>query len=220
MKTKAAIAYEVKQPVVVEEIEVHPPRENEVMVKIAASGVCHSDLSLLNGTIVHTLPEVLGHEGSGTVVEVGKGVTDYQEGDQVMTLLCRSLRELPPLQGGARDPLRDLFLRRSRPSSRWDLPISQGRSGDSPVRQTRHHVRIHRRPHRRRPAPAGGLPGQDRRSHGMLRAHRSRGRTTGRPSRCRRERLRYWLWRGRFECRAGRSPGRGPSHSGNRPGRE
>ena len=100
MKTKAAIAYEVKQPVVVEEIEVRPPRENEVMIKIAASGVCHSDLSLLNGTIVHTLPEVLGHEGAGTVVEVGKGVTDYREGDQVMLSFVAPCGRCPRCKAG------------------------------------------------------------------------------------------------------------------------
>ncbi len=90
MKTKAAVAYEVGKSAVVEELELRPPRENEVLIKIRASGVCHSDLSLINGTIVHPLPEVLGHEGAGTVVEVGKGVTEYKPGDPVMLsfVLC------------------------------------------------------------------------------------------------------------------------------------
>lgn len=90
MKTKAAVAYEVGKPVVVEELDLRPPRENEVLVKIRASGVCHSDLSLLNGTIVHSLPEVLGHEGAGTVVEVGEGVSQCKPGDSVMLsfVLC------------------------------------------------------------------------------------------------------------------------------------
>jgi Zn-dependent alcohol dehydrogenase len=84
MKTRAAIAYEVNQPVVIEDIEVDPPRQGEVLVKIAASGVCHSDLSVVEGIQLHRLPEVLGHEGAGEVVEVGEGVNSVKEGDRVV----------------------------------------------------------------------------------------------------------------------------------------
>ena len=84
MKTKAAIVYQFNEPVVVEEIEVRPPQKSEVLVKIAASGICHSDYSVMTGTIPHDLPEVLGHEGAGTVVEVGPEVEGYKVGDRVM----------------------------------------------------------------------------------------------------------------------------------------
>ncbi|MCZ6672172.1 MAG: alcohol dehydrogenase catalytic domain-containing protein, partial [Verrucomicrobia bacterium] len=84
MKTKAAIVYKYNEPVVVEEIEVRPPKESELLIKIAASGICHSDYSVMTGTIPHELPEVLGHEGGGTVVEVGPGTEGYQVGDRVM----------------------------------------------------------------------------------------------------------------------------------------
>lgn len=84
MKTKAAIVYEYGQPVVVEEIDLRPPRESEVLIKIGASGICHSDYSVMKGTIPHELPEVLGHEGSGTIVETGPGVDTYKVGDRVM----------------------------------------------------------------------------------------------------------------------------------------
>ena len=132
MKTKAAVAYEVNQPVVVEEIEVRPPRENEVMVKIAASGVCHSDLSLLRGTIVHTLPEVLGHEGSGTIVEVGKGVTDYQTGDQVMLSFVAPCERCPRCLAGQYTLCETYFL-----GDRGHLPDGTCRfhKGDLELRQ-------------------------------------------------------------------------------------
>ena len=82
---KAVVAHEANRPVVVEPIEVESPRRDEIMVKVAACGVCHSDLSAINGTIAAPLPMILGHEGAGTVVEVGEGVTDFAVGDAVIS---------------------------------------------------------------------------------------------------------------------------------------
>jgi len=84
-KGKAVIARQVNAPVVVEQIEVDSPRRDEIMIKLAACGVCHSDLSAINGTIAMPLPLILGHEGAGTVVEVGEGVTDFAVGDAVIS---------------------------------------------------------------------------------------------------------------------------------------
>ena len=84
-QAKAVIARGINQPVVVEQISVESPRRNEVMLKLAACGVCHSDLSATNGTIPFPLPIVLGHEGAGVVVEVGEGVTEYALGDHVIS---------------------------------------------------------------------------------------------------------------------------------------
>ena len=75
---KAVLAREANRPVVVETIEVESPRRDEIMVRVAACGVCHSDLSATNGTIAMPLPLILGHEGAGSVVEVGAGVTVNQ----------------------------------------------------------------------------------------------------------------------------------------------
>src|SRR3954454_1869587 len=83
-KGKAVIARELNQPVVVEEVTFAAPAAGEVVVKIAAVGVCHSDLSGTNGTIALPLPLVLGHEAAGTVVEVGEGVSDLEVGAQVV----------------------------------------------------------------------------------------------------------------------------------------
>jgi S-(hydroxymethyl)glutathione dehydrogenase/alcohol dehydrogenase len=82
---KAVLCREIGKPVVVEEIEVELPRHGEVMIRLAACGVCHSDLSATNGTILFPPPVVLGHEGAGVVVEIGAGVTEYAVGDHVLS---------------------------------------------------------------------------------------------------------------------------------------
>jgi S-(hydroxymethyl)glutathione dehydrogenase/alcohol dehydrogenase len=82
---RAVLCREVGKPVVVEEIAVAAPRRGEALVKIAACGVCHSDLSATNGTIQMQTPLVLGHEAAGIVAAVGEGVTDLALGDHVVS---------------------------------------------------------------------------------------------------------------------------------------
>jgi len=84
-KSKAVLCRELNQPVVVEQITVESPQRGEVMVKVAACGVCHSDLSATNGTIPMAPPLVLGHEAAGEVVEVGEGVYTLAVGDHVVS---------------------------------------------------------------------------------------------------------------------------------------
>jgi S-(hydroxymethyl)glutathione dehydrogenase/alcohol dehydrogenase len=84
-KGKAVVVRELNKPVVVEEITVEAPRAEDVMIKLAACGVCHSDLSAINGTVPFPLPVILGHEGAGVVVDVGAGVTDLAVGDHVVS---------------------------------------------------------------------------------------------------------------------------------------
>jgi Zn-dependent alcohol dehydrogenase len=81
---RAVICREINKPVVVENITVDSPKRGEVMVKLSACGVCHSDLSATNGTIALPPPLILGHEGAGEVVEVGEGVTGLAVGDHVV----------------------------------------------------------------------------------------------------------------------------------------
>jgi Zn-dependent alcohol dehydrogenase len=83
-KSRAALCRELNKPVVVEEISVGAPGRGEVLVKLGACGVCHSDLSAINGTIALPLPLVLGHEGAGVVEEAGEGVRDLAKGDHVV----------------------------------------------------------------------------------------------------------------------------------------
>jgi S-(hydroxymethyl)glutathione dehydrogenase/alcohol dehydrogenase len=83
--SKAAVLTGVGTPLEVrDDIEVAGPAAGEVRIKIGASGVCHSDLSVQNGTIPLPTPIVLGHEGAGTVLEVGDGVTGVVPGDHVV----------------------------------------------------------------------------------------------------------------------------------------
>src|SRR6185369_8856599 len=84
-KSKAAICRELNKPVVVETISVDGPKRGEVTIRIAACGVCHSDLSATNGTIALPPPLVLGHEAAGEVVEVGEGVTTLAVADHVVS---------------------------------------------------------------------------------------------------------------------------------------
>ena len=87
MKTRAAILRERNQPWSVEEIELDPPKAGEVLVKLAAAGLCHSDEHLMTGDLMGASPEpplVGGHEGSGVVLEVGEGVSWLEPGDHVI----------------------------------------------------------------------------------------------------------------------------------------
>ena len=87
MKTRAAILRERNAPWSVEEIELDPPKAGEVLVKLAASGLCHSDEHVLTGDLAGAAPEppmIGGHEGSGVVMEVGEGVSTLEPGDHVV----------------------------------------------------------------------------------------------------------------------------------------
>ena len=87
MKTRAAILWERNAPWSVEEIELDPPKAGEVLVKLHASGMCHSDEHIVTGDLAGATPElpvVGGHEGAGVVLEVGEGVTSLAPGDHVV----------------------------------------------------------------------------------------------------------------------------------------
>jgi NDMA-dependent alcohol dehydrogenase len=81
---KAAILRETNKPLSIEEVELDPPKANEVRVKIAAAGVCRSDLHFMKGEAAIAMPAVLGHEGSAIVIEIGEGVTRVAPGDHVI----------------------------------------------------------------------------------------------------------------------------------------
>ena len=84
MKTKAAVLWEVNAPWIVEEIELDDPGPGEVLVKLAASGLCHSDEHLVTGDLPFGLPIIGGHEGAGIVEKVGPGVSWLSAGDHVV----------------------------------------------------------------------------------------------------------------------------------------
>jgi len=87
IKCKAAVAWEAKKPLVIEDIEVAPPKAGEVRIKVLATGVCHTDSYTLGGNDPEGLfPSVLGHEGGGVVESIGEGVTSVAIGDHVIPL--------------------------------------------------------------------------------------------------------------------------------------
>jgi len=84
MKVQAAVLFDHSQPFVIEELDLGEPRQGEVRVRLAASGVCHSDWHLVTGATKHPMPVVAGHEGAGVVEAVGPGVHRVAPGDHVV----------------------------------------------------------------------------------------------------------------------------------------
>uniref|UniRef100_A0A3B3VVQ1 Alcohol dehydrogenase 1-like n=1 Tax=Poecilia latipinna TaxID=48699 RepID=A0A3B3VVQ1_9TELE len=94
IRCKAAVAWEFNQPLVIEEVEVAPPQEKEIRIKIVATGVCQSDLYFLSKCSNQTaFPVVFGHEAAGVVESIGPGVTEFQPGDTVIPLFMPQCRE-------------------------------------------------------------------------------------------------------------------------------
>jgi S-(hydroxymethyl)glutathione dehydrogenase/alcohol dehydrogenase len=81
--TQAAIALGHNQPLVIEEVILRDPLPGELLIQMKASGLCHTDLSVMEGKFPHPLPAILGHEGAGIVLACGPGVTTAQPGDHV-----------------------------------------------------------------------------------------------------------------------------------------
>ena len=100
MKTTAAILWEVNAPWSVEEIELDAPKAGEVLVKIAASGMCHSDEHLTTGDLPFALPIIGGHEGAGVVEAVGEGVSWLEVGDHVVFGFIPSCGRCPSCSTG------------------------------------------------------------------------------------------------------------------------
>ena len=87
MRSRAAVAWEPGRALAIEEVEVGMPKSGEVLLKVAASGVCHTDAYTLSGKDPEGLfPAIMGHEGGATVMEVGAGVTSVKPGDHVIPL--------------------------------------------------------------------------------------------------------------------------------------
>jgi S-(hydroxymethyl)glutathione dehydrogenase / alcohol dehydrogenase len=94
VEVKAAIAYDAGKPLSIETVQLESPRKLEVLIQIKASGVCHTDAYTLSGKDPEGLfPAILGHEGAGVVVEIGKGVTSLKPGDHVIPLYTPECRQ-------------------------------------------------------------------------------------------------------------------------------
>jgi alcohol dehydrogenase len=108
MKIRAAVLHQVgaeapyaqSQPLKIEELELDPPGPGEVLVKMKAAGLCHSDLSVINGVRPRPVPMAIGHEAAGVVVQVGQGVTDLKPGDMVVLVFVPSCGHCMPCAEG------------------------------------------------------------------------------------------------------------------------
>ena len=211
---KAAVCPAIDESLEVVDVELDDPKAGEVRVRMGASGVCHSDLSVVNGTLLSPLPAVLGHEGAGVVDAVGEGVDPGEARRPRRALLRPAVRHLLHVHARLARDVRDR------------LP----RDGDG--RAARHDAALH--PRRRAAAPDVGarhlqrgarLPrdqhGQDRRrrsvhergAHRLRCAHRLRRGREHRRHRAGRHRRRHRLRRRRPQRDPGREvEGRGADH--------
>jgi alcohol dehydrogenase len=96
----AAPPYAVSRPLTIEEVDLAPPGPGEVMIKVVAAGLCHSDLSVINGDRPRPMPMALGHEAAGIVRELGAGVTDLAVGDHVVVVFVPSCGLCAPCAEG------------------------------------------------------------------------------------------------------------------------
>jgi S-(hydroxymethyl)glutathione dehydrogenase/alcohol dehydrogenase len=94
MKTRAAVAWKAGAPLTIEDVDLDGPRDNEVLVEVKATGICHTDWYTLSGADPEGLfPSILGHEGAGVVLEVGRDVTWLAPGDHVIPLYTPECRQ-------------------------------------------------------------------------------------------------------------------------------
>ena len=110
MKTRAAVLvkmgqpapYAQSRPLVIEDLDLDGPQRGEVLVQIEAAGLCHSDLSVINGSRPRVMPMVLGHEAAGVIRETGPGVNDLKAGDRVVFSYVPVCGHCAPCAAGAR----------------------------------------------------------------------------------------------------------------------
>jgi alcohol dehydrogenase len=108
MKVRAAVLHAMgasspfakSRPLTIEEVELDPPGPGEVLVRIKAAGLCHSDLSVINGDRPRPMPMALGHEAAGIVEKLGEGVTDLARGDHVVLVFVPSCGHCAPCAEG------------------------------------------------------------------------------------------------------------------------
>lgn len=93
MQVKAAVTLGYQQPFVIKDVEVAPPGKDEILVKIVATGVCHTDAVMRDNPGVVPMPAILGHEGAGIVASVGEAVSGIRVGDHVVLSYA-----MPPLR--------------------------------------------------------------------------------------------------------------------------
>ena len=108
MRTRGAVLREMglpapyaeSRPLEIAELELDPPGPGELLVRVRAAGLCHSDLSVIDGSRPRVMPMVLGHEAAGEVVEAGPGVAGFAQGDHVVLAFVPTCGECGPCRAG------------------------------------------------------------------------------------------------------------------------
>src|SRR5699024_11090255 len=108
MKTRVSVLhnmgvpppYKESKPLTIETVELDEPKEQEVLIRIRAAGLCHSDISVINGSRPRPTPMALGHEAAGEIIKVGEGVNEFQEGDHDVCTFIRSCGQCLPCKEG------------------------------------------------------------------------------------------------------------------------
>lgn len=121
VQVRAAVAFAANEPMKIRQLTLADPGPGEVMVRLLATGLCHSDLSALEGKIPQAFPVVLGHEGIGDVVALGEGVTDFALGDRVMPYLVPDCGVCPFCTSGRTNLCVQMLARREAPRSPFSL---------------------------------------------------------------------------------------------------
>lgn len=124
MKVKAAVAYEDRAPLAIEEVELTEPGAEQILVRIAGVGLCHTDVKVRDGGLGVPKPVVLGHEGAGVIERVGEGVTKVKPGDHVVLTFdscgaCGPCRRGDPAYCDESSSLNFLDGRAGAPGSYW-----------------------------------------------------------------------------------------------------
>ncbi|MCX4823849.1 Zn-dependent alcohol dehydrogenase [Streptomyces sp. NBC_01142] len=130
------VVFDGKQPQVVDDLEIRDPGPGEVLVAVAAAGLCHSDLSVIDGTIPFPVPVVLGHEGAGVVSAVGAGVTHVAPGDHVCLSTLANCGACADCDRGRPTMCRKAIGRPGRPFSRAGEPLFQFASNSAFAERT------------------------------------------------------------------------------------
>ncbi len=221
--TRAAVLWERGEPWSIEDVELDEPRANDVLVRMHAAGMCHSDDHANTGDLPIPLPVIGGHEGAGVVEAIGPDVKGLAVGDHVAVSFvpacgtcrwCSSGQSVHLRQRGQALRHRD-DERRARGPPRHPRRAAPGHR---PLRPGRHLLRAHPRERgvahqgRRRPALRRGRPGLLWRGHRLRLRHRAGGHQA------RRQRGRDRRRRHRHQRRAGRPGRRRPADHRHRPG--
>jgi S-(hydroxymethyl)glutathione dehydrogenase / alcohol dehydrogenase len=128
MEVRAAVAHAPNQPLTIETLQLDGPREGEVLIHIKATGLCHSDLHVIEGKQPWAFPALLGHEAAGIVVECGPGVTKFKPGDHVIPFLIPHCEKCHYCQSPKTNLCVEAFARLKARESRFSLngkPVTQ-----------------------------------------------------------------------------------------------